>query len=124
MMVDEYRRRSIIIGHQLILSIIVLIHLVDARPSLSNSLPGPPVFAGPVLQYPSICYLPPDSALCSSSTIVDIKDDDRNMTTTTTHYYFDISTYGCYAFYAESCGGNANNFATIESCRELCKPVK
>uniref|UniRef100_A0A914C1E4 Uncharacterized protein n=1 Tax=Acrobeloides nanus TaxID=290746 RepID=A0A914C1E4_9BILA len=39
---------------------------------------------------------------------------------TVTRYYFDTSTGSCRSFQYSQCGGNANNFDTLEQCEGFC----
>lgn len=38
-------------------------------------------------------------------------------------YFFDPETRRCLPFVYGGCGGNANNFVTIEECQEFCAPI-
>ncbi|XP_004862744.1 tissue factor pathway inhibitor 2 isoform X3 [Heterocephalus glaber] len=53
----------------------------------------------------AICLLPSDPGLCRLPT---------------TRYYYDRYTQTCRAFRYGGCGGNANQFATLEACDEAC----
>ncbi|CEF63334.1 Proteinase inhibitor I2, Kunitz metazoa domain-containing protein [Strongyloides ratti] len=71
-------------------------------------------------RYPSLCYLPPDSALCMPTDMdgnfIDEISDDLPI-----RFYFDIVTEQCYPFGAQTCGGNENNFGSEEECQAICK---
>uniref|UniRef100_A0A1S4LD64 Uncharacterized protein n=2 Tax=Ixodes scapularis TaxID=6945 RepID=A0A1S4LD64_IXOSC len=54
---------------------------------------------------PSECKLPMDEGPCRA----------RIPT-----YYFDIKTKKCKEFMYGGCEGNANNFETIDACRQKC----
>ncbi|KJH48209.1 Kunitz/Bovine pancreatic trypsin inhibitor domain protein [Dictyocaulus viviparus] len=77
--------------------------------------PHPPVFAAPQ-HYPSICYLPPDSGLCSEST-----SSTEENTELLTRYYFDVTTDQCYPFGVQNCGGNENRFKSRVECQNFCR---
>lgn len=77
--------------------------------------PDPPVFVSPQ-HYPSICYLPPDSGLCSEN-IVSTEDT----TDLLTRYYFDVTTEQCYPFGVQNCGGNENRFKSRTDCQNFCR---
>ncbi|CAI5452618.1 unnamed protein product [Caenorhabditis angaria] len=78
-----------------------------------SRFPDPPVFASPVT-YPSVCYLPPDSALCDNSA-------NSSEMELLTRYYFDVATQDCYPFGVQKCGGNQNQFIARKECLEFCK---
>ncbi|KAJ1373624.1 hypothetical protein KIN20_036087 [Parelaphostrongylus tenuis] len=77
--------------------------------------PDPPIFVSPQ-HYPSICYLPPDSGLCSES-IVSTEDTVDLLT----RYYFDVTTEQCYPFGVQNCGGNENRFKSKTDCQNFCR---
>ncbi len=35
-------------------------------------------------------------------------------------YYYNKHVKGCRAFYFEGCGGNANNFSSMDICKKKC----
>uniref|UniRef100_A0A0K0E059 BPTI/Kunitz inhibitor domain-containing protein n=1 Tax=Strongyloides stercoralis TaxID=6248 RepID=A0A0K0E059_STRER len=86
---------------------------------LSAIIPKPPVFPDST-RYPSICYLPPDSALCMP-TDMDGNFIDEVIDDLPIKFYFDIATEQCYPFGAQTCGGNENNFGSEEECQAICK---
>ncbi|EHA98614.1 Tissue factor pathway inhibitor 2 [Heterocephalus glaber] len=69
------------------------------QPCRQRGIPGP----GP--ESTAICLLPSDPGLCRLPT---------------TRYYYDRYTQTCRAFRYGGCGGNANQFATLEACDEAC----
>ncbi|VDO60973.1 hypothetical protein V3C99_016044 [Haemonchus contortus] len=77
--------------------------------------PDPPVFAAPQ-HYPSICYLPPDSGLCSQNPASTEESSDL-----LTRYYFDVATDQCYPFGVQNCGGNENRFKSRADCQNFCR---
>uniref|UniRef100_A0A0N5BPX9 BPTI/Kunitz inhibitor domain-containing protein n=1 Tax=Strongyloides papillosus TaxID=174720 RepID=A0A0N5BPX9_STREA len=87
--------------------------------SLGAIIPKPPIFFDSNT-YPSICYLPPDSALCmptdQEGKVIDEITEDLPI-----KFYFDIATEQCYPFGAQNCGGNENNFGSEEECQAICK---
>ncbi|CAL2045551.1 hypothetical protein CAEBREN_19041 [Caenorhabditis brenneri] len=87
--------------------------LVVATIEAKSRYPDPPVFASPVT-YPSICYLPPDSALCDTSA----NSSEMDLLT---RYYFDVATQECYPFGVQKCGGNQNQFNNRLECQQFCK---
>ncbi|KAL3985681.1 Kunitz/Bovine pancreatic trypsin inhibitor domain family protein [Acanthocheilonema viteae] len=82
--------------------------------------PDPPVFTD-VQHYPCICYLPPDSGLCS---IEETNDDAVDRNKLQVRYYFDSVTEKCYPFGTQSCGGNENRFESIGKCQSVCTKHK
>ncbi|XP_051792069.1 tissue factor pathway inhibitor 2 isoform X2 [Erpetoichthys calabaricus] len=63
-------------------------------------------FCSPQTEIPSICIGPVDPGSCSASV---------------TRYYYDIKLKACKEFTYSGCGGNSNNFPSIESCTSICK---
>uniref|UniRef100_A0AC35TUH0 BPTI/Kunitz inhibitor domain-containing protein n=1 Tax=Rhabditophanes sp. KR3021 TaxID=114890 RepID=A0AC35TUH0_9BILA len=81
-------------------------------------IPKPPIFYESK-HYPSLCYLPPDSAICKN------KDDKGNYVEDVVgelpiRFYFDITTEQCYPFGTQNCGGNENSFNSSEACIAKC----
>ena len=68
------------------------------NPGNSTGNPGTPTPMDP-------CYLAPEAGACNNSL---------------SRYYFDASSKQCVAFTFSGCGGNSNNFITLEKCRETC----
>uniref|UniRef100_A0A1I7Z006 BPTI/Kunitz inhibitor domain-containing protein n=1 Tax=Steinernema glaseri TaxID=37863 RepID=A0A1I7Z006_9BILA len=85
----------------------------------SGKLPNPPIFTS-IQHYPSICYLPPDSALCPSKTNALSDSEEKPDENMQIRYYFDVATESCYPFGVQMCGGNENNFASIGECQTTC----
>ncbi|KAK0412799.1 hypothetical protein QR680_006416 [Steinernema hermaphroditum] len=85
----------------------------------SGKLPNPPIFTS-VQHYPSICYLPPDSALCPSKANAMSDSEEKTEENIQIRYYFDVATETCYPFGVQMCGGNENNFAGITECQATC----
>ncbi|VDN43461.1 unnamed protein product [Gongylonema pulchrum] len=56
-----------------------------------------------------ICSLPRDAGSCS------VREADP-----VTRYYFDTATATCRSFQYSQCGGNDNNFRTLEQCHGFC----
>jgi hypothetical protein len=87
----------------------------------SMRLPNPPIFTK-TSQYPSICYLPPDSGICES---LEFMPQSNNVfpfeESTKTRFYFDAITAECYPFSVQNCGGNGNRFKTLVDCGKVCK---
>lgn len=54
---------------------------------------------------PSFCYTPKDEGLCSANV---------------TRYYFNARNKTCETFKYTGCGGNDNNFVTVEDCKQAC----
>ncbi|KAM4688226.1 tissue factor pathway inhibitor 2 isoform 1-T1 [Discoglossus pictus] len=54
---------------------------------------------------PSFCYSPKDEGSCSASV---------------TRYYFNTDNKACEELTYTGCGGNSNNFLSIESCNSVC----
>ncbi|XP_006834353.1 PREDICTED: tissue factor pathway inhibitor 2 [Chrysochloris asiatica] len=54
---------------------------------------------------PSFCYTPKDEGLCSANV---------------TRYYFNVRHRACEPFTYTGCGGNHNNFVTIQGCKNVC----
>lgn len=48
------------------------------------------------------------------------RDDGIGSKPTITRYYFDTATGSCRSFEFSRCGGNANNFDTLEQCEGFC----
>ncbi|KAM9308809.1 PI-stichotoxin-Hcr2o-like [Gastrophryne carolinensis] len=36
-------------------------------------------------------------------------------------WYFDVNTQKCNSFYYGGCGGNGNNYLTLQECKEACE---
>ena len=109
---------------------------------LGAALPGPPIFES-ISHYPSFCYLPPESGLCTSANLTTIADKPANNGEKENHlrledyevgtqqqpapgqlltrFYFDSVTAQCYPFGAQLCGGNENRFETQADCLAKCK---
>ncbi|XP_034042455.1 tissue factor pathway inhibitor a isoform X2 [Thalassophryne amazonica] len=49
-----------------------------------------------------------------------LKDEPGPCKAIKTRYYFNIDTGQCEQFEYGGCGGNANNFASLEACQEMC----
>jgi hypothetical protein len=87
----------------------------------SMRLPNPPIFTK-TSQYPSICYLPPDSGICESLEFIPkFNDAPLFEEPTKIQYYFDVITAECYPFSVQNCGGNENRFKTLDNCQDTCK---
>jgi len=87
--------------------------------------PDPPVF-GSVSHFPSICYLPPDSALCTPSASKaggggSSAESASAADELLVRYYFDATTSQCYPFGVQRCGGNENRFETLLACQNYCR---
>ncbi|XP_059155168.1 PI-stichotoxin-She2a-like [Physella acuta] len=39
-------------------------------------------------------------------------------------FYYDPVSGTCAEFFYGGCGGNSNNFLTVEDCQALCKPAR
>jgi hypothetical protein len=63
--------------------------------------------AGATADYSSLpsCLQPPESGPCNAAFM---------------RYAFDLGTLSCQPFLYGGCGGNENNFATLEACVSLC----
>uniref|UniRef100_A0A8R1E0I2 BPTI/Kunitz inhibitor domain-containing protein n=1 Tax=Caenorhabditis japonica TaxID=281687 RepID=A0A8R1E0I2_CAEJA len=94
-------------------AVLVVLLCLSSAAAAKSRWPDPPVFASPAT-YPSICYLPPDSALCDTSA----NSSEMNLLT---RYYFDVATQECYPFGVQKCGGNQNQFNNRQECQEFCK---
>ncbi|ETN70696.1 Kunitz/Bovine pancreatic trypsin inhibitor domain protein [Necator americanus] len=57
----------------------------------------------------NVCSLPRNAGVVCASTRSAI-----------TRYYFDVTTGSCRSFQFSQCGGNANNFNTLEECEGFC----
>ncbi|CCD70081.1 BPTI/Kunitz inhibitor domain-containing protein [Caenorhabditis elegans] len=90
----------------------ILLLITAVAIEAKSRYPDPPVFPSPVT-YPSICYLPPDSALCDFSA-----NTPDNLST---RYYFDVATQECYPFGVQKCGGNQNQFNNRSECQQFCR---
>uniref|UniRef100_A0A915BT75 BPTI/Kunitz inhibitor domain-containing protein n=1 Tax=Parascaris univalens TaxID=6257 RepID=A0A915BT75_PARUN len=110
-----------------VLSRVMLLHVLIVTLLIcifeSAHLPGPPVFTA-VQHYPSICYLPPESGLCSlADSQRDNSDDEKSdaKNKLLIRYYFDTTTQQCYQFGVDNCGGNENRFETLAACQAFCE---
>lgn len=54
-----------------------------------------------------VCFAFPDERRCSSETLV--------------RWYYNATTRNCVQFNYGGCGGNFNNFLSIEMCRDVCQ---
>ncbi|CAB3397813.1 unnamed protein product [Caenorhabditis bovis] len=93
--------------------VLIMMFMVVGFITGKSKFPDPPIFAAPVT-YPSICYLPPDSALCDNSAT----SSEMELLT---RFYFDVTTEDCYPFAVQKCGGNQNQFITRKQCLDFCK---
>ncbi|KAI1711775.1 kunitz/Bovine pancreatic trypsin inhibitor domain-containing protein [Ditylenchus destructor] len=73
-------------------------------------MPDPPVFSG-VTHYPSICYLPPDSGLCSADK--QVKTDSKERERPESDPFFSIFPIQ---------GGRAKNESSMRKKRSYFKP--
>ncbi|KAL1472854.1 hypothetical protein MTO96_039053 [Rhipicephalus appendiculatus] len=63
-------------------------------------------FLGAALaQRNGFCRLPADKGICKALI---------------SRFYFDTETGKCTSFFYGGCGGNENNFETIEECKKAC----
>uniref|UniRef100_G3THG9 Tissue factor pathway inhibitor n=1 Tax=Loxodonta africana TaxID=9785 RepID=G3THG9_LOXAF len=62
-------------------------------------------FCAPKRKCPSFCYSPKDEGLCSANV---------------TRYYFNPRHKICEAFTYTGCGGNDNNFVSMQDCKQVC----
>uniref|UniRef100_A0A914Z6S4 BPTI/Kunitz inhibitor domain-containing protein n=1 Tax=Panagrolaimus superbus TaxID=310955 RepID=A0A914Z6S4_9BILA len=100
---------------------IILTFITTITVVSSMRLPNPPIFTK-TSQYPSICYLPPDSGICESLEFMPQPYDSAlYKEKTKIRYYFDAITAECYPFSVQNCGGNENRFKTLDDCQETCK---
>ncbi|XP_041096368.1 tissue factor pathway inhibitor 2-like [Polyodon spathula] len=65
-------------------------------------------YCEPQKKTPSVCNGPVDQGTCSSSI---------------RRYYYNPIIKSCVEFLYTGCGGNANNFATKQSCKSICMKV-
>ncbi|XP_076055071.1 kunitz-type anticoagulant protein Ir-CPI-like [Oratosquilla oratoria] len=63
----------------------------------------------PESEQPSYCFLKPTPALCGPPQ---------------TRYHFDNATDTCKPFIFNGCGGNRNNFITVQQCVYACRCCK
>ena len=73
-------------------------------PSLSLSHPALEAQAAPFI-FNELCVMKEDAGPCKA-----MKD----------HFFFDIDVGRCRLFEYGGCGGNDNNFQTIEACEQTC----
>jgi hypothetical protein len=63
----------------------------------------------------------PDWGVCVTGNVCELGADKGRCQNTTARYFYDFQTNTCKRFTYTGCGGNDNNFKTMERCRSTCQ---